>query len=90
MSDMSSAFGLQRALDHGIEARNLTDASAIWSWVQELGCDLVALRAEAVDVDAVAQHLRALGIEPSDMELRQGPADRLVATLSTPRGLVEF
>ena len=54
------------------------------------GCELVALRAEAVDVDAVAQHLRALGIEPSDMELRQGPADRLVATLSTPRGLVEF
>ena len=35
-------------------------------------------------------HLRALGIEPSDMQLRQGPADRLVATLSTPRGLVEF
>ena len=54
------------------------------------GCELVALRAEAVDVDAVAQHLRALGIEPSDMQLRQGTADRLVATLSTPRGLVEF
>ena len=42
-SDRDDAFGLQRALDHGIEARNLTDASAIWSWVQELGCDLVAL-----------------------------------------------
>ena len=36
------------------------------------------------------QYWRALGIEPSDMQLQKGPVDRLVATLSTPRGLVEF
>ena len=42
-SDRDDAFGLQRALDHGIEARHLTEASAIWSWVQELDCDLVLL-----------------------------------------------
>jgi len=42
-SDRDDAFGLQRALDHGIEARRLTEPSQIWSWVQELDCDLVLL-----------------------------------------------
>lgn len=54
------------------------------------GCELVGLRAEATDVDAVARSLRALGISPSDLQLRKGPVDRLVATLRTPKGLVEF
>ena len=42
-SDRDDAFGLQRAMDHGIETRQLVDPSAIWSWVQELDCDLVLL-----------------------------------------------
>lgn len=42
-SDRDDAFGLQRAMDHGIETRTLRDPSAIWSWVGELACDLVLL-----------------------------------------------
>lgn len=42
-SDRADAFGLQRALDHGLEARHLRDASAIWSWLLELDVDLVVL-----------------------------------------------
>lgn len=53
-SDRDCAFGLQRALDHGIDARQLTEPSAIWSWVQELDCDLVVL----------AGYLRLLPIIP--------------------------
>ena len=48
------------------------------------------LRAEAADVDATAKNLRALGIEPADLKLKPGPRDRLVATLRTPKGLVQF
>lgn len=54
------------------------------------GCELVELRAEAADVDATAKNLRALGIEPADLKLKPGPRDRLVATLRTPKGLVQF
>ena len=54
------------------------------------GCELVGLRAEATDVDTVAKALLALGIQPRDLQLRPGPTDRLVATLRTPRGLIEF
>ena len=35
-SDRDDAFGLQRAMDHGIETRTLREPSAIWSWVGEL------------------------------------------------------
>ncbi len=42
-SDRDEAFGLQRAMDHGIETRTLTEPSAIWSWVSELACDMVLL-----------------------------------------------
>lgn len=42
-SDRDDAFGLQRAMDHGIETRTLREPSAIWSWVSELACDLVLL-----------------------------------------------
>lgn len=42
-SDRPEAFGLQRAMDHGVETRVLTDASSIWSWVHELDVDLVCL-----------------------------------------------
>lgn len=53
-SDRPDAFGLQRALDHGLEARTLKDASATWSWIAELDVDLVVL----------AGYLRLLPIEP--------------------------
>jgi len=42
-SDRDDAFGLQRAMDHGIETRTLCEPSAIWSWISELDCDLVLL-----------------------------------------------
>jgi phosphoribosylglycinamide formyltransferase-1 len=52
-SDRADAFGLQRALDHGLEARTLANASATWSWIAELDVDLVVL----------AGYLRLLPIE---------------------------
>ena len=54
------------------------------------GCELVGLRAEATEVAAVSHHLRALGIDPADLDLKEGPRDRVVATLRTPKGLVEL
>jgi phosphoribosylglycinamide formyltransferase 1 len=42
-SDRDDAFGLQRAMDHGIETRTLRDPSKIWSWIHELDCDLILL-----------------------------------------------
>ena len=42
-SDRDDAFGLQRALDHGVETRTLRDPSTIWSWIHELDVDLVLL-----------------------------------------------
>lgn len=53
-SDRADAFGLQRALDHGLETRVLREPSAIWSWLLELDVDLVVL----------AGYLRLLPIEP--------------------------
>ena len=48
------------------------------------------LRAEAVDVEAVARHLRAIEVDPADMRLRAGARDRLVAVLRTPQGVIEI
>lgn len=42
-SDRADAFGLQRAMEHGIDARHLENASATWSWLLELDVDLVIL-----------------------------------------------
>jgi hypothetical protein len=42
-SDRDDAFGLQRAMDHGLDTRTLRDTSAIWSWISELDVDLVVL-----------------------------------------------
>jgi phosphoribosylglycinamide formyltransferase 1 len=53
-SDRADAFGLQRAMDHGLEARHLKDASSTWSWLGELDVDLVIL----------AGYLRLLPIVP--------------------------
>ena len=54
------------------------------------GCELIGLRAEAVDPRAVARNLSAIGIDATDLDLREGPADRLIAVLRTPTGIVEF
>jgi folate-dependent phosphoribosylglycinamide formyltransferase PurN len=54
-SDRDEAFGLQRAMEHGLETRTLTEPSAIWSWLMELDVDLVVL----------AGYLRRLPIEPA-------------------------
>lgn len=53
-SDRADAFGLQRAMEHGLDARHLRDSSATWSWLSELDVDLVVL----------AGYLRLLPIEP--------------------------
>lgn len=65
------------------------------------GCELMSLRAEAADPAAAAAGLAAVGIDPADM-LRPGTASsahgvegrasfsRIVATLRTPKGLVQF
>ena len=53
-SDRADAFGLQRALEHGIDGRHLKDASSTWSWLAELDVDLVVL----------AGYLRLLPLEP--------------------------
>jgi formyltetrahydrofolate-dependent phosphoribosylglycinamide formyltransferase len=53
-SDRDDAFGLQRAMEHGLETRTLRDPSAIWSWIEELDVDLVVL----------AGYLRLLPIVP--------------------------
>lgn len=53
-SDRADAFGLQRAMEHGLETRHLRDPSALWSWLLELDVDLVIL----------AGYLRLLPIVP--------------------------
>ncbi len=53
-SDRADAFGLQRAMDHGLETRHLREPSAIWSWLMEQDVDLVVL----------AGYLRLLPIPP--------------------------
>lgn len=65
-SDRADAFGLQRALEHGLEARHLREPSATWSWLQELDVDLVVL----------AGYLRLLPIVPefADRVLNIHPA----------------
>jgi phosphoribosylglycinamide formyltransferase-1 len=65
-SDRADAFGLQRALEHGLDARHLKDASSTWSWLQELDVDLVVL----------AGYLRLLPLEPdfADRVLNIHPA----------------
>ncbi len=42
-SDRADAFGLQRAMEHGLEARHVREPSATWSWLMELDIDLVVL-----------------------------------------------
>ncbi len=53
-SDRGDAFGLQRAIENGLETRVLREPSAMWSWLLELDVDLVIL----------AGYLRLLPIVP--------------------------
>ena len=53
-ADRPEAFGLQRAMEFGLETRVLREPSAIWSWLLELDVDLVVL----------AGYLRILPIVP--------------------------
>ena len=54
------------------------------------GFELVGLRAEHPDPKSVAPMLLAIGIEPEDLQLVEGPRSRLVATLKTPKGTFDF
>eukprot|EP00965_Chrysotila_dentata_P198247 6178669-Pleurochrysis_carterae.AAC.1 len=54
------------------------------------GCKLVALKAVTSDTSSVSEMLRAVDINPSDLQLREARAPRITAILETPRGLVEF
>ena len=67
-SDRDDAFGLQRALDFGLEARCLRDPSAIWSWLLELD----------VDVLVAGLTLLARGV-PADREVRAAHAEREIS-----------
>jgi hypothetical protein len=51
------------------------------------GCSLLDLRAEHPDPDGVRALLRGVGI---DLPVARGPAPALIATLRTPRGVVEL
>lgn len=65
-SDRDDAFGLQRALDFGLEARCLRDPSAIWSWLLELDVDLVILAGYLRLLPVVPEFAgRVLNIHPS-------------------------
>ena len=65
-SDRADAFGLQRAMDHGLEARHLKDASATLSWLSELDADLILLAGYLRLLPIVPEfHNRVLNIHPS-------------------------
>jgi len=42
-ADRPEAFGLQRAMEHGLETRHIPEPSSLWSWLLELDVDLVVL-----------------------------------------------
>ena len=65
-SDRDDAYGLQRALEHGLEARHLREPSEIWSWLHELDCDLVILAGYLRLLPIIPEfHNRVLNIHPS-------------------------
>lgn len=65
-SNRDDAFGLQRALENGIEARVLKDASATWAWIGELDVDLVVLAGYLKLLPIVPEFAgRVLNIHPS-------------------------
>ena len=65
-SDRDDAFGLQRAMEHGLDTRTLRDTSAIWSWISELDVDLVVLGGYLRLLPIVPEFAgRVLNIHPS-------------------------
>ncbi len=65
-SNRADAFGLQRALENGLEARTLADASATWAWIEELDVDLVVLAGYLKLLPIVPEFAgRVLNIHPS-------------------------
>lgn len=65
-SDRDDAFGLQRALENGLEGRTLKDASATWAWIEELDVDLVVLAGYLKLLPIVPEFAgRVLNIHPS-------------------------
>lgn len=65
-SDRDDAFGLQRAMEHGLEGRHLSEPSETWSWLQELDVDLVILAGYLRLLPIVPEfHGRVLNIHPS-------------------------
>lgn len=65
-SDRDDAFGLQRAMEHGLEGRHLREPSETWSWLQELDVDLVILAGYLRLLPIVPEfHGRVLNIHPS-------------------------
>lgn len=65
-SDRADAFGLQRAMDHDLDARHLTDPSATWSWLSEIDADLVVMAGYLRLLPIIPEfHNRVLNIHPS-------------------------
>ena len=65
-SDRDDALGLQRALEHGLDARHLREPSSIWSWLHEADCDLVVLAGYLRLLPIIPEfHDRVLNIHPS-------------------------
>ena len=77
-------------IDHTVTATTQRHSALLPGGCVEGLVELVGLRAEAKDYEQVANHLRALGIQPDDLMLTQGDADRLVLYLSTPKGVVSL
>lgn len=65
-ADRPEAFGLQRAMEHGLETRHLSEPSSLWSWLLELDVDLVVLGGYLKILPIVPEFEgRVLNIHPS-------------------------
>jgi phosphoribosylglycinamide formyltransferase-1 len=65
-SDRDDAYGLQRAMEHGLDAQHLRDPSEIWSYLHEVDCDLVILAGYLRLLPIIPEfHDRVLNIHPS-------------------------
>jgi formyltetrahydrofolate-dependent phosphoribosylglycinamide formyltransferase len=66
VGDREEAFGLQRALDHGLDTRCIREPSKTWSWLLELDVDLVVLAGYLRLLPIVPEfHGRVLNIHPA-------------------------
>jgi phosphoribosylglycinamide formyltransferase 1 len=65
-ADRPEAFGLQRAMEHGLETRTISEPSSLWSWLLELDVDLVVLGGYLRRLPIVPEFEgRVLNIHPS-------------------------